>query len=429
MVSGLLGSLTMKEARAELVRIDDRGEAHPIGPIASQRMRARAGAYRMLPAPGHIVFMRYTGEDGRRDAADGAVARLAGEITRPGAMCDILGVLGQTGWKGELCAMDSENTRSIYFDQGNIVGVRTTEPQERLGSILYRFGAIDEGQFDELMGRVKAGQRVGQAAVESGFVSQEQVFAHLRRQIEEVVHATLLQSDGTFFFLDGFEDSKLVSRQVISANALLMDGVTRLDEIRYFREKIPSAEHVPVRNAERTSEMPAEYRVTYDAVDGARSILELGRLTGRGEFETTRDVYALLRTNHLLLSQPPLSGGLMAIVAFANEGLLCIHEYVDADGKGSEVRDGLASFASGAGVYDMLLRGAGPAEDGTLDSERVAENVNLVARDSPESTLRQMLHEYVGFALFCAGATLGSEREAELKRVVGPAVSRLQPPG
>src|SRR5262245_33513822 len=105
----------MKYARDELVRIDERGEAHPIGPIAGQRMRSRAGAFRMLPAPEHVVFMRYTGEDGRRDDTDGAVVRLAGEITRPGAMCEVLGLIAQTGWKGELCTFDGEDVRSLFF--------------------------------------------------------------------------------------------------------------------------------------------------------------------------------------------------------------------------------------------------------------------------------------------------------------------------
>lgn len=419
----------MKEARDELVRIDERGQAHPIGPVASQRMRARKGAFRILPAPKHVVFMRYTGEDGRRDASDGAVVRLAGEITRPGAMCEILGLIAQTGWKGELCTLDGEYARSLFFEQSNVVGVQTSCPEERLGAIMYRYGGLDEAQHEALMGRLQEGERVGKTAVELGFVSQEQVFKYLRRQIEEVVHATLLIEDGTFFFLEGFEESRLVSRQVLSANAVLMDGVTRLDEIRYFREKIPSAEHVPVVLHDNQSNPPGEFLATYQAIDGERSILELGRLTGRGEFETTRDVYALLRTKHVALTPPRLTGGLSAVVALANEVLASIHEFVDAEGNGHLLREGLASFASGAGVYDILFRGAGPELDGTLRPDPVAENLKLLADQSPEFTLRQMLHEYVGFGLFCAGAALGAGKEEELKRLVGPAVSRLQPPG
>ena len=121
----------MKDGRPELVRIDAQGQAHPIGNVASQRMRARAGAYRMLPAPKHVVFMRYTGEDGRRDAEDGAIVRLSGEVTAPGTLCDILALVAQTGWRGELVVLDGEEARSIFFEQGNVVGAVTNVEAER----------------------------------------------------------------------------------------------------------------------------------------------------------------------------------------------------------------------------------------------------------------------------------------------------------
>lgn len=76
----------MLDPQAELVRIDTNGEAHAIGRVASQRLREQAGVFRMLPAPSHVVFMRYTGVDGRRDEGDGAVIRLSGEICQPGAL-------------------------------------------------------------------------------------------------------------------------------------------------------------------------------------------------------------------------------------------------------------------------------------------------------------------------------------------------------
>lgn len=416
-------------ARDELVRIDDRGEAHPIGSVASQRMRTREGAYRLLPAPKHVVLMRYTGEDGRRDDGDGAIVRLAGEITTAGAMCEIFGLLGQTGWRGELAVFDERDERSLFFDQGNVVGAETTCDEERLGAVMYRFGGISMEQYDALMEKRIEGQRLGNLAVELGYVSQQQVFRYLRNQIEEVVHSTLSADDGTFFFLDGFDTSRLVSRQVISANGLLMDAVTRLDEIRYFREKIPSADHVPQRNPRASDPVGDEFAKTYEAVDGERSIQEIGRVTGRGEFDTTRDVYALLRAKHLILSPPKMTGGLGAIVSLSNDALRKIHKFADSEGTGTELRQRLATFASGAGVYDMLLRDAGPDESGALNGERVTENVPLVAQGQDEElVLRQMLYEYVGFGLFSAGSALTAEKEKELKGLVGPVVSRLQPP-
>ena len=151
----------MREPRDELIRIDAKGEAHPIGTVASQRMRAREGAYRMLPAPGHVIFMRFTGEDGRRDAEDGAIVRMAGEITNPGGMCDVLAMIGQTGWRGELVVLDGESARSIFFESGFVVGAHTSVDDERLGIVLYRYGAINEDQHEALTELVDAGMRVG----------------------------------------------------------------------------------------------------------------------------------------------------------------------------------------------------------------------------------------------------------------------------
>ena len=62
----------MAEERGDLVHIDQTGAAHPVGRVASQWMRGRQGTFRLMPGPPHLVFMRYVGEDGKRDDTDGA---------------------------------------------------------------------------------------------------------------------------------------------------------------------------------------------------------------------------------------------------------------------------------------------------------------------------------------------------------------------
>jgi hypothetical protein len=418
----------MKEARDELVRINARGEAHPIGAVAGQRMRSHAGTFRVLPSPAHVVFLRYTGEDGRRDAEDGAIVRIAGEVTAPGALCDIIALLGQTGWRGELVVEDDDRVRSLFFDSGNVVGANTNVDAERIGAVLYRYGALDASQRDQVLERAKLGRRLGELAIELGFISSETLYAHIAKQIEEIVFATLTVADGTFFFLDGFDAARLVSQHTLSANALLMDGVTRMDEIRYFRLKIPSAEHVPVKLSGRAP--PDDFQKVYEAVDGQTNVRELGRSTGLGEFETTRAVYALVQSHHLAVHPPRVSGGPAALVAAANDTLREIFAAATAAGKVAEVRESLASFAVGAGVYDMLFRGAGPDESGALDPERVAQNAGIVAGGADsENVLKQMLHEYVSFALFSIGAALGSDAEAGLTHNAAAHLATLRPQG
>lgn len=369
--------------------------------------------------------MRYTGEDGRRDDEDGAIVRLAGEITSPGAMCDVFALLGQTGWKGELVVLNESNARSVFFEQGNVVGATTSVDAERIGMILYKFGVITAEQHERILERVKTGARYGRAALELGMVTQEQVFHYLGKQIDEVVFSTLMIGDGTFFFLDGFDGARLVARHVVSANALLMDAVTRMDEMRYFQERIPSLGHVPQR-LPNPSPAGEEYAATLAAVDGFRSVEEVGRATGKGEFATTKDLYALLQSKHVAIQPPRLGAGLSSIVETANEALRLVHREADDAGLGPDLRASLSSFAVGAGVYDILFRGAGPDATGALSSDRVADNASLVARsEDPQQIVLQMLLDYLGFAVFSVGSVLGPEREAELAQRVGAITSQI----
>jgi hypothetical protein len=416
----------MKEPRDELVRIDARGEAHPIGAVAGQRMRTRAGTFRVLPSPGHVVFMRYTGEDGQRDPEDGAIVRIAGEVTSPGSLCDVLALLGQTGWRGELVVQDGERVRSVFFDQGNVVGALTNVEDERIGSILYRFGMLDDSQRDHIVEQATSGRRFGEVAIELGYLTRERLYSAISKQIAEIVFATLTIGDGTFFFLDGFDEGRLVTHHTLSSNALLMDAVTRMDEMRYFREKVPSAEHVPVRAQGRAT--PADFARVFEVIDGRMSVEEIGRVTGLGEFETTKAVYGLVQSHHVVMHPPRASGGPTALVNAANGALLAIFRAAESGGKVAEVRDSLASFAVGAGVYDMLFRGAGPNAKGELDAERVAQNAVIVAGGAdPDHVLKQMLHEYVSFGLFTVGAALGSGAESEVTRAVTPFLATLRP--
>src|SRR6186713_987615 len=128
----------MSNKRDELIRIDSQGVAHPIGSVASQRMRPHVGAYRLLPSPKHVVLMRYTGEDGEVDEGDGAIVRIAGEIVAPGTICDILALLAQTGWRGILSVHQGNITREIYLDHGTVLGVKSSDAEERLGRVMYR---------------------------------------------------------------------------------------------------------------------------------------------------------------------------------------------------------------------------------------------------------------------------------------------------
>lgn len=423
----------MKHVLDEMVRIDAGGVAHPLGEVSKSRMRARSGAYRMLPTPGHLVFLRFVGNDGRRDREDGPIVRMAGEITATGGMTDVMALLGQSGMRGELVVMEGNITRSVFFEHGNIVGVQTNAEDERIGMLLYKYGVLTEEQILPLIERTRRGDRFGMAAVELGFATTDQIYKFLAHQVDEVVFSIIMATDGAYCFLEGFDEARLASRQVISATALLMNHVTRIDEIRHFRPWIPSADHVPLRLGPRSSGGPrpgADPRdpaaLVWAAIDGISSVGDIGRSTGLGEFEVTKQVFALTQTQQVAIQPPRLHGGLTEIVEIASNALRMIHQAADSGGRGTVLRHNIAAFARG--TYDELLRGAGPFEHGGFGVPvLLANGATLRPPGEVEDFVGEMLYDYVAFALFSATASLGPG--CTLTAEVEPLLAKLRPHG
>ncbi len=145
-----------------LLRVDSTGTVHPVGRVASQMLRARNGEWRIQWSPSDVIFLR-------ADRA-GPVLKLAGEVRAPGAVCDTISLIAQSNWHGELVVVDETGMRSLYFDQGNLVGAATTVEAERLGEVLYRFGVVTRTQVEETVASAKAtGKRLPVAFV-LGFV-------------------------------------------------------------------------------------------------------------------------------------------------------------------------------------------------------------------------------------------------------------------
>jgi hypothetical protein len=171
----------------------------------------------------------------------------------------------------------------------------------------------------------------------------------------------------------------------------------------------------------------ADYEQTYALIDGLRSVAELGRVSGRGEFAVTKDVYGLERSGHVNIQPPARGGGSLAVLQLANRLLSAIHADADAVGKGRELRKGLASFASGgSGTHGTLFLMAGPQPDGSLDVSRIEKNVQRFGV-AAERTLRRMLYEYVSFAIFCVGAAAGRQREEALSQALRAELKDLEP--
>lgn len=386
----------MERGEARVI-VDADGTAHPVGDTALLRMQARAGTFDVLPSPEHWVLLRRVAS---RPGESPRTCLLAGEITRPGALCDVLSFVGQSTYRGELVVLEQQVARAVFLEDGYVIGGKSSLPAERLGQVLVRMGALTREQAQQCAdSSARNGIRFGEAAVRLGHVSRERLFAGVRRQIEETFFGTMLAADGMFYLLEGYDPNELWAPQQLPVGALVREGVLRMHETRFFRTRVPSDDHVPARVPGRA---PPELDAlgVYARVDGRKSVAELGRLVGAGEFEVTRAIFQLVQSGHVFVKPPRLDKP--TIVAVYNRAIATILRELDAMDEGDAVREQLAAFA-GRDPYRQLLFDVTPADDGTLDPGAVSRNMDRFANlADPEDTLGRWLYEYASYALFLA---------------------------
>ncbi len=361
----------------------------------------------------------------RSQRPDGATLKLCGEIKTPGQLCDVIALAAQSTWTGELVVLTESHQRTIFLENGMLVGALTNVPEERLGEMLYRFGVVTREQLDAaLKSSTESGKRLGEAAIDLDFVSAEELYPMMARQVEEVFYGAT-QATGVFYFFDKFDEKTLGRRHNLNAAGLLMEAARRMDEMRYFRDKVPSDVYLPTPT-HSGKPIPDELAEVYHNCDGKRTVADVGRRVGMLEFEATRAIFQLINGGliHMVAPRPHGPGAIME--AF-NPALVAIHKFCDAAGRGGELRDGLGRFAMGAGIYEPLFMGAGPLGDGSLKPAGVARNLAALAGEDPDSWLTQQLHEYVGFALFQAGSLLPRDSEGALTREVAELLKPVRP--
>jgi hypothetical protein len=297
--------------------------------------------------------------------------------------------------------------RSVFFEGGHVTSAQSDVVRERLGEVLYRYGVLTREQVTACGDATVEGKlRFGEAAVRLGFLTREQIFEYMTRQVEEIFYGLLLVGEGTYFFLDGYDDAQIASRHTLSLTALLREGIRRMHEMRYFRARIPSEDHVLARVADRTP--PNDATGVYVAIDGSRTVADVCRLVGSSEFEVTRAVFHLVQTGHVAVRPPKATPA--AIVGVYNKAVALLLRELDAMDEGDGVREQLAAF--GARAPYARLFDVKPADDGTLDAERV-EVVMRSAYAGPdlEDRLAAWLYDHASYALFLARPHLRRKSE------------------
>jgi hypothetical protein len=430
-----------------IVRIDEAGHVTVEGQAAQRRLAGRPGRYRLVPSASNLVILERVDEPG--DARSGSTDRgsgrmlLSGEVGAVGGLVDVLHLVHSSRWSGQFAVLDGALRKTVYFREGDVVAAASTAAEDRLGAILYRYGMVSAQQLERVLERMAPGERLGQHLVDRGVLTPHTLYQYVRRQIEEIFQSVLALRRGEYYFFLS-EEVGPASQLRFSTASLLLEGVRRMDEMSYFREKIPSSRMVPMPAADRREgeALPPRSAGVLALVDGRRDVAAIGRESHLGEFEATRHLFHLLRGGHVDLRDPqapvqvavPLAGpdaALRRTVERFNQAYAQVTAAVAAQGadKRAALARGLESFFVSAGGFAPLFVGVEVRGDGTLPVDALVGNLELAPIGDKPEYLYRGLNELLSFLLFNAGeladrgalGALGERLRAALARRPEPA--------
>ncbi len=164
------------------------------------------------------------------------------------SFADILQLISLQRKTGVLTLKNEGDVVTLSFLEGKIVAASSLNqhPQDRLGLILLKRGALDEATLETALRRQEETlQRLGRILIDYGLVSQDEVRAALEQQILQIVYQVFRWTDGEYQFsqeTDVDYDRDLLVPMVV--DSIIMEGARMTDEWPFVEKRIPDREVV-----------------------------------------------------------------------------------------------------------------------------------------------------------------------------------------
>ncbi|MEM7166447.1 MAG: DUF4388 domain-containing protein [Planctomycetota bacterium] len=169
---------------------------------------------------------------------------LKGQLQHFG-LAELFQTLALNQHTGTLVVECGAEKKCIHFATGSISFVSTGQ-SIRFGEILLRSGLVSEQDIESAIAeQEESGRLVGRILIDRGLISVDDVQTALQQKVEEELYDLFLWERGTFEFLPDYCPEELADplqryTQInIDPQAVLMEGLRQLDELRIIKSLIP----------------------------------------------------------------------------------------------------------------------------------------------------------------------------------------------
>lgn len=426
--------------------VDERGQLTSEGTEGQRALATCSGKYTLAStAPDLLLFFRLPAKGG-----EGPEERvvLAGDVAGF-PLADLLAFLGHMGWTGAVRLHAGSGERALFLKEGELRGASSEEPADRLGEVITRLGYLSREKVDQVVAN-NPPSKVGRALVEQGLMAAHDLYKCLTHQVSEIFHAMVLTREGAFELVRQSFEEKASSNVRLPVQSLLMDSVRRVDEMAHFRKRIAHGGVFVAPKKPADGDLEPEEAEVLAAVNGERTVLELGQIAKVSEFDATKAIYRLLEGGYVTVSERPGAPAVaepVAVVAQAPSGARKIDEtrvVITFNGIFREIfaelrrrgRDAeFLTAANAALTGEGLSQGALLADlefgpDGALPEGLVLmrfEQERDTLGPDPVAGLKRALSDVMFFLLFQTGELLESQEDEALGLRVKGLLATLEP--
>jgi hypothetical protein len=211
---------------------------------------------------------------------------------------DIFQLLSFTKKTGALHITGAAAKGVVHFAAGSVTGAASDVSRQSLGRRLVGSGLLDDAALATVLESVANDPALGlgKAAHDAGVVDDGVLHEQVVEQATDAVFDLLRWTRGDFAFLadEPNPDDLGVS---LNVEEVIAEGRRRLEEWESLTKAVPAPDavvSVVLKPAADATELTAEEWAMLALADGHRTVADLVRLTGRGEFATVRTLAALV---------------------------------------------------------------------------------------------------------------------------------------
>ena len=214
---------------------------------------------------------------------------------------DILQWLSVTSKSGVLTVVKGELSIKLFFKNGELVGISSSDPFRLFGQFLIGKGIIDEDTLKnalELQEKIDKSKKIGEIISELTGVSSKELSSLVKDNYRELLLDIFMWKNVKYYFTESdFEEFNGIKIE-INLNDIIVEGVKRIKIWKELREFIPDINTVFKLSREdgiEEGELTSLERDVIKYLKVPSSVRELMCATRKGEFEITYTLFNLFK--------------------------------------------------------------------------------------------------------------------------------------